>query len=98
MSNDGVSKRIGPRSVRERCKGRVDDQVLFCLMALAEDLLEQRKEIVEMAQAMDALASVVNTITAVNVEMKKKIEGMRQEDLDDITSPYVSAVPPEEQN
>lgn len=93
-----TSKRIGPRSVMERCKGRVDDEVLFCLTAIAEDLVEQRKEITMVVQTVDQLANISLQLTDINMTLKERLEAVRREDLDDVTSPYVTAVDPKEDN
>ena len=93
-----IPERISAKSIQDRLKGKIDPQVLFVLMAMAEDLSAQREEIKAMAGAFDSLAQSVGMTASAAMAMKDKIDAMRGEHLDERTSPYVQATDPKEED
>ncbi len=58
------------RDIRDRCKGRVDPQVMYCLEALAEQLGVHRQQMRMLAEMLDTQTNILNQLTQVATNMK----------------------------
>ncbi len=65
------------RDIRDRCKGRVDAQVLYCLEALAESHGVLRQQVIELALLLDGMSTIITDFTHVASNMKTAIERMQ---------------------
>ena len=69
---------IRARDVRERCKGRVDPEVMYCMEALAEQQSVYTQQFAEMAQLLDAMSSIITKYAAVAEHQKSAIDRMNE--------------------
>ncbi len=65
------------REVRDRCKGRVDPQVMYCLEALAEQQGVMRQQLTELAEITDQTINAVNNLAGALGVMKDFFEGVK---------------------
>lgn len=69
------------REVRERLRGRCDEQVLFVLEALAESLGAQRDEIMAMAALFDQMTDLIMQMGVVTENMKNAVDEVQKRRL-----------------
>ncbi len=69
------------REVRERLKGRCDEQVLFVLEALAEHQGAQKQEIMALAQIIDQVTDLVMQMGVVGEHLKNAVEAVQRKRL-----------------
>ena len=69
------------REVRERLRGKCDEQVLFVLEALAESLGAQKDEIMALAQLLDQVTDLIMQMGVVTESMKNAVEEMQKRRL-----------------
>jgi hypothetical protein len=86
--------KITARSVHERLQGRVDPELHFIVTAMAEEIVQLRQENKMLAAAVTSVADGLSQMTGIIEDTDKRLEKMRRTDLDDQTSPYVTAVDP----
>ena len=89
--------KISAQSVHERLQGKVDPNLHFILVAMAEEISNLRQENKMLAAANTKLAQGLTVMTDVIEDTDKQLEKMRREDLDDVTSPYVRAEDPNDE-
>ena len=65
------------REIRERCKGRIDEQVMYCLEALAENQGVIRQQVMDLALLLDGMSTIITDFTHVASNMKTAIERMQ---------------------
>lgn len=66
------------REVRERCKGRVDPQVMYCLEALAEQQGVIKQELMELAKGFDQVLNIMNTLVTVGEQVRTHSETLNK--------------------
>jgi len=86
--------RLTARNVHDRLAKKVDGDVLFVLVAMTEEIAQLRSENKMLAQAVTSVATGLEQMTGIMEDTDKRLERMRREDLDDKTSPYVTAEDP----
>ena len=69
------------REVRERLKGRCDEQVQFVLEALAENQGAQAHEIKMLAEMIDSVTDLVMQMGVVGEHLKNTVEAMKRTKL-----------------
>jgi len=65
------------REVRDRCKGHVDERVMYCIEALAEQQGVLRQQINEIAQTLDGAISAIGNLASALGVMKDFVEGSK---------------------
>ncbi len=65
------------REVRDRCKGRIDTEVMYCLEALAEQQGVMRQQINDVAQTLDQTINAVSNLASALGVMKDFVEGAK---------------------
>jgi division protein CdvB (Snf7/Vps24/ESCRT-III family) len=76
------------REVRERLKGKVDPQLMYVLEALAEDNSKFKQQLVQFAQDLDQMTTIMQQIVQVGENMKSTVERLEAiEPPDDDNSP-----------
>lgn len=84
MSNSNLYN-LHAREVRERLKGKIDPQVMYVLEALAEDNSKFKQQLVQMAQDLDKMTDILQSVVGVAENMKstvEKLESMEPPDED----------------
>lgn len=73
------------REIRERCNGRVDPNVQYCLEALGEQFSVMQQQFVMLAQQLDQITNIISDFTVVAENLKNTAEAMKkvQGDEDD---------------
>lgn len=66
------------REVRDRCKGRVDQSVMYCLEALAEQQGVLRQQLGDIAQTLDKTINAVGNLADALGVMKDFVEGTKE--------------------
>ena len=69
---------IRARDIRDRLKGRVDEQVMYCFEALAENQSAMRQQTMELASQMNQMADIIASFTVVAENMKNAVETMKK--------------------
>ncbi len=63
------------REVRDRCKGRVDNQVMYCMEALAEQQGVMRQQMQEIGRILDGITNTINDLAGALGIVKDFLEG-----------------------
>jgi len=71
------------REIRERCKGRVDEQVMYCMEAMAEHLGVLKQQITELAMMLDQQTNILTDLTVVAGNMKSVVDRVKHLEHDD---------------
>jgi hypothetical protein len=71
------------RDVRDRCKGRVDPNVQYCIEALAEQQYQLDKGLVAVAALVDQMSDIIKNFVAVAENMKKAVDVAKQHGIPD---------------
>ena len=74
---------MNAREVRDRLKGRIDQQAMYVLEALAEQIGVQRQQMKELAMMMDQQTNILTNVVSVAENMKHvtdRLQHMEHED------------------
>ncbi len=70
------------REVRDRCKGRVEPQAMYCLEALAEQQGVLRQQLNDLAQTLDQTINAVSNLASALGVMKDFVEDTKESAVD----------------
>ncbi len=65
------------REVRDRCKGHVDERVMYCIEALAEQQGVMRQQLNELAQITDQAINAISDLAGALGVMRDFFEGTK---------------------
>lgn len=75
------------RDIRDRCKGKVDPNVMYCLEALAEQHGVLTQKITELALLFDQHVDLISQVIDVSSGLKDAVYRMQHMDHDDDLPP-----------
>ena len=78
---------LNAREIRDRLKGRVDQQVMYVLEALAEQQGVLRQQMRELAMMMDAQTNIITNMVTVAEHMKTVTDRLKHMEHDDDLPP-----------
>ncbi len=77
------------RDVRDRCKGRVDPAVMYCMEALAEQHGVLAQKLVELSMLFDQHVNLISQVIDVSSGLKDTVARMKhmehEDDLPEVT-------------